>query len=95
MRMTMTTAPSLPRRHWWSWSLRAFFWKALLLFGEREGVVGPSDARVVVGTLAIVVHLHEAGLGLLVDLCPTDPSLANLAIDRQALLLTSFPRLGK
>ena len=50
----------------------------------------PSDARVVVGTLAIVVHLHEAGLGLLVDLCPTDPSLAFLAVDRQALLLKSY-----
>ena len=49
--------------------------------------MGPSDARVVAGTLAIAVHLHEAGLGLLVDLRPTDPSLATLAVDRQALLL--------
>ena len=54
-------------------------------------MVGPSDARVVMGTLAIVVHLHDVGLGLLVGLCPTDPSLATLAVDRQALLLTSFP----
>ena len=58
-------------------------------------MVVPSDARVVVGTLAIVVYLYEAGLGLLVGLCPTDPSLATLAVDRQALLLTSFPLLGK
>ena len=58
-------------------------------------MVGPSDARVVVGTLAIVVHLYEAGLGLLVDLCPTNPSLVILAVDRQALLLTSFTLLGK
>ena len=43
--------------------------------------------RVVVGTLAVVVHLHEVGLGLLVDFRPTDPSLANLAVDRQALPL--------
>ena len=49
--------------------------------------MGPSDAQVVVGTLAVVVHLHEAGLGFLVDLRPTDPSLAILAVDRQALLL--------
>ena len=49
--------------------------------------MGPSDAQVVVGTLAVVVHLHEVGLGLLVDFRPTDPSLANLAVDRQALLL--------
>ena len=42
---------------------------------------------VVVGTPTVVVHLHEVGLGLLVDLRPTDPSLAFLAIDRQALLL--------
>ena len=58
-------------------------------------MVGPSDAQVVVGTLAVVVHLHEAGLGFLVGLRPTDPSLATLAVDRQALLLTSFPLLGK
>ena len=45
-------------------------------------MVGPSDARVVVGTLAIVVHLHEVGLGFLVDLRPTNPSLAILAVDR-------------
>ena len=69
--------------------------EALLFFCEREGVVSPSDARVVVGPLAIVVHLHDVGLGLLVGLCPTDPSLATLAVDRQALLLTSFPLLGK
>ena len=50
-------------------------------------MVGPSDARVVMGTLPIVVHLHEAGLCLLVDMCPTCPSLATLAIDREALLL--------
>ena len=43
--------------------------------------------RVVVGAPAVVVHLHEVGLGLLVDFCSTDPSLATLAIDRQALLL--------
>ena len=49
--------------------------------------MGPSDAQVVVGTLAVVVHLHEAGLGFLVDLRPTDPSLAILAVDRHALLL--------
>ena len=47
----------------------------------------PSDARVVVGSLAVFVHLHEAGMGHLVDFRPTDPSLATLAIDRQALLL--------
>ena len=58
-------------------------------------MVGPSAARVVVGTLAVVVHLHEAGLGFLVDLRPTDPSLAILAVDRQALLLKSCPPLGK
>ena len=49
--------------------------------------MGPSDAQVVVGTLAVVVHLHEVGLGFLVDLRPTDPSLEILAVDRQALLL--------
>ena len=49
--------------------------------------MGPSDAQVVVGTLAVVVHLHEAGLGFLVDLRPTDPRLVILAVDRQALLL--------
>ena len=43
--------------------------------------------RVVVGGPAVVVHLHEVGLGLLVGLRPTDPSLATLAVDRQALLL--------
>ena len=57
--------------------------------------MGPSDAQVVVGTLAVVVHLHEVGLGLLVDFRPTDPSLANLAVDRQALLLKSVAPLGK
>ena len=41
--------------------------------------------RVVVGAPAVVVHLHEVGLGRLVDLRPTDPSLATLAVDRQAL----------
>ena len=58
-------------------------------------MVGPSDAQVVVGTLAVVVHLYEVGLGFLVDLRPTDPSFAILAVDRQALLLKSFPLLGK
>ena len=43
--------------------------------------------RLVVGAPAVVVHLHEAGLGLLVGLRPADPSLAFLAVDRQALLL--------
>ena len=43
--------------------------------------------RFVVGAPAVVVHLHEVGLGLLVDLRPTDPSLATLAVDGQALLL--------
>ena len=43
--------------------------------------------RFVVGAPAVAVHLHEVGLGLLVDLRPTDPSLATLAVDRQALLL--------
>ena len=45
----------------------------------------PSDARVVVGSLAVFVHLHEAGMGLLADFRPIAPSLAPLAIDRQAL----------
>ena len=45
----------------------------------------PSDAWVVVGSLAVFVHLHEAGMGLLVGFRPIDPSLALLAIDRQAL----------
>ena len=54
-----------------------------MFFREREGMV----VQVVVGAPAVVVHLHEAGLGLLVDLRPTDPSLATLAVDRQALLL--------
>ena len=49
--------------------------------------MGPSDAQVVVGTLAVAVHLHEAGLRFLVDLRPTDPRLAILAVDRQTLLL--------
>ena len=57
--------------------------------------MGPPDARVVVGTLAIVVHLHEAGLGFMVGLRPANPSLAILAVDRQALLLKSSPPLGK
>ena len=43
--------------------------------------------RFVVGAPAVAVHLHEVGLGLLVDLRPTDPSLATLAVDGQALLL--------
>ena len=43
--------------------------------------------RFVVGAPAVAVHLHEVGLGLLVDLRPADPSLATLAIDGQALLL--------
>ena len=43
--------------------------------------------QAVVGALAVVVHLHEVGLGLLVDLRPADPSLATLAVDGQALLL--------
>ena len=43
--------------------------------------------RVVVGAPTVVVHLHEVGLGLLVDLRPTDPSFAILAIDRQGLPL--------
>ena len=42
---------------------------------------------VVVGAPAVDVHLHEAGLGFLVFRRPTDPSLATLAVDRQALLL--------
>ena len=42
---------------------------------------------VVVGAPAVVVHLHEVGLDFLVDLRPTDPSLATLAVDRQVLLL--------
>ena len=41
----------------------------------------PSDAWVVVGSLAVCVHLHEVGMGLLVDFRPLDPSLAILAID--------------
>ena len=45
----------------------------------------PSDAWVVVGSLAVFVHLHEVGMGLLVAFRPIDPSLAILAIDRQAL----------
>ena len=45
----------------------------------------PSDARFVVGSLAVFVHFHEAGMGLLVDFRLIDPSLAILAIDRQAL----------
>ena len=43
--------------------------------------------QVAVGAQAVVVHLHEVGLGLLVDLRLTDPSLATLAVDGQALLL--------
>ena len=57
--------------------------KASLLFWEREGMV----LRIVVGAPAVVVHLHEVRLGHLADLRPTAPSLATLAVDRQALLL--------
>ena len=35
------------------------------------------------GAPAVVIHLHEVGLGLLVDLRPTDP---NLAIDKPFFL---------
>ena len=54
-----------------------------MFFSEMEGVV----VRVGVRAPAIVVHLHEVGLGYLADLRPTDPSPATLAVDRQALLL--------
>ena len=47
--------------------------------------------RVVVGAPAVVVHLHEVGLSLLVDLRPTDPSLATLAVDGQALFHEEAP----
>ena len=50
---------------------------------EMEGVI----VRVGVRAPAVVVHLHEVGLGHLADLRPTAPSLATLAVDRQALLL--------
>ena len=43
--------------------------------------------RIVVGAPAVVVYLLEVGLGHLADLRPTAPSLATLAVDRQALLL--------
>ena len=43
--------------------------------------------QAVVGALAVVVHLLEVGLGHFVDFRPTAPSLATLAVDRQALLL--------
>ena len=43
--------------------------------------------QAVVGALAVVVHLLEVGLGHFVDFRQTDPSLATLAVDRQALLL--------
>ena len=48
-----------------------------------EGVV----VRVGVRAPAVVVYLLEVGLGNLADLRPTGQSLANLAVDRQALLL--------
>ena len=70
-------------RGWWSWSYTFFFCKASLLFWEREGMV----LRIVVGAPAVVVYLLEVGLGHLADLRPTAPSLATLAVDRQALLL--------
>ena len=61
---------------------------------KRRGMImpilvdkAPSDARVVVGSLVVFVNFQEAGMGLLVDLRPTDPSLAILAIGRQALRL--------
>ena len=43
--------------------------------------------RFVVGAPAVVAHRHGVGLGLLLDLRPTDPSRATLAVDGQALLL--------
>ena len=43
--------------------------------------------QAVVGALAVVVHLLEVGLGHFADFRQTDPSLATLAVDRQALLL--------
>ena len=43
--------------------------------------------QAVVGALAVVVHLLEAGLGHFADFRQTDPSLATLAVDGQALLL--------
>ena len=49
---------------WRSWSYTSFLCKASLLFWESEGVV----VRIVVGAPAIVVHLHEVWLGVLVVL---------------------------
>ena len=43
--------------------------------------------QAVMGALAVVVHLLEVGLGHFADFRQTDPSLATLAVDRQALLL--------
>ena len=43
--------------------------------------------RIVVGAPAVVVYLLEVGLGHLADLRATGPSLATLAVGRQALLL--------
>ena len=47
--------------------------------------------RIIVGAPAVVVYLFEVGLGHLADLRPTGPSLATLAVDRQALLLDKEP----
>ena len=80
---SQTLSSSAGKWKGWSWSYTSFLCKASPLFWEREGTV----VRVVVGALAVVVHLHEVGLGHLADLRPTAPSLATLAVDRQALLL--------
>ena len=53
---------------WWSWSYTSFLCKASLLFWESAGVV----VRIVVGAPAIVVHLHEVWLGVLVALYDHD-----------------------
>ena len=55
---------------------------------EMEGVVIWEGVR----APAVVVHLHEVGLGHFADFRQTDPSLATLAVDRQALLLDEEAR---
>ena len=93
--MTMTTTPFLSqkrRRACQRTPPHALLGKCEATTPKRRCMImpilvdkAPSDARFVVGSLAVFVHLHEAGMGLLVDFRLIDPSLAILAIDRQAL----------
>ena len=102
--MTMTTTPFLShkrRRAFQRTPPHFLLGKCEATTPKMRGMImsilvdeAPSDARVVVGSVDVFVHFHEAGMGLLVGFRLIDPSLAILAIDRQALRLTKLPQIN-